>query len=82
MKIDIDKVFYMIKQSEYLETDERHTQGFQSGVKTANKSLSVQLEDYIKRNKKEDVCRCGFTRETADNPKNIHLSTCKKFKSK
>lgn len=50
MKIDVEKVLWMIKQSEYLETDDRHSDRFQAGVKTAHHSLKVQLEDYIKRN--------------------------------
>jgi len=33
MKIDIEKVFWMIKQSEWMDEDERHTEGFRSGVK-------------------------------------------------
>ncbi len=53
MKIDIEKVYWMIKQSEYLETDDRHTDSFCSGVKTAHKSLKVQLEDFEKRNSEE-----------------------------
>ena len=52
MKIDIEKVFWMIKQSEWMDEDERHTEGFRSGVKSAHKSLKVQLEDYENRNKK------------------------------
>ncbi len=51
MKIEIEKVLWMIKQSEYLETDDRHTLGFQSGVKTAHADLKFQLEDYIKKQK-------------------------------
>lgn len=51
MQIEISKVLWMIKQSEYLETDNRHTDAFCSGVKTAHKSLKVQLEDYFDRNK-------------------------------
>ena len=49
-----NKVIWFIKQSEYLEEDERHSVGFQSGFKTAHKSLKVQLEDYVLRNKKNE----------------------------
>ena len=48
MKINTDKIFWMIKQSEYLEEDDRHTEAFCSGVKTAHAGLKCQLEDYIK----------------------------------
>ena len=48
MEIDIEKVYWMIKQSEYLENDDRHTESFRSGVKTAHKSLKVQLVQYKK----------------------------------
>jgi len=54
MKIDIEKVYWMIKQDEYLETDTRHTDGFCAGVKTAHKGLRVQLEDFEKRNKERE----------------------------
>ncbi len=53
MKIDIEKVYRMIKGSEYLEDDDRHTEGFRSGVKTAHKSLKVQLGAYERENKKQ-----------------------------
>ncbi len=43
----------MIKGSEYLEDDDRHTEGFRSGVKTAHKSLKVQLGAYEKQKSKE-----------------------------
>ena len=49
MKIEIKKVLWMIQQSEYLETDERHTEEYRVGVKTAHKSLKIQLEDYEER---------------------------------
>ena len=51
MEINIEKVYWMIKQNEWMETDDRHSEGFRSGVKSAHKSLKVQLEDFEKRNK-------------------------------
>lgn len=52
MKIEIIKVLEMIKGNTYLETDDRHTQAFCDGVKTAHNSLKVQLDKYFKDNKK------------------------------
>ena len=49
MKIDIEKVYQMIKGSKFLEDDDRHTEGFRSGVKVAHNDLKSQLEDYIKQ---------------------------------
>ena len=53
MKIDIEEVYKMIKGSEYLENDSRHTECFRSGVKTAHIFLKTQLADYETRNKED-----------------------------
>ncbi len=53
MRIDLEKVREMIKGSEYLENDDRHTEGFRSGVKTAHMSLKAQLNQYKKEHEEE-----------------------------
>jgi len=40
-----EKILKVIKGNEYLETDERHTQGFQSGVKLAFKLIKDALQE-------------------------------------
>lgn len=50
MKIEISEVLRMIRGNEYLETDDRHTQAFCDGIKTAHNSLKIQLEHYFDNN--------------------------------
>ena len=51
MQIDIEKVYQMIKESKYLENDDRHSEGFRSGVKTAHLNLKSQLSQYEEKHK-------------------------------
>ena len=52
--IEIERILWMIEQSKYLEEDNRHTEGFRSGVKTAHAALKSQLEGYIEDKESKD----------------------------
>ena len=39
------RILQIIKDNEYLETDDRHTQGFQSGIKLAFKLIKDALQE-------------------------------------
>ena len=41
----MNKILKVIKDNEYLETDERHTQGFQDGVKLAFKLIKEAIKN-------------------------------------